>query len=89
MCQLIAHYARSWTLQAAKSLRRQARARRAQVLPDALSAAAAMVLAAPPAHARAACDLFAEALAGSDDYARKGVLVRWYQALAARVAARS
>ena len=47
-----------------------------------------MVLAAPPGLALAACDCLAEALAGSDDYARKVPLVRWYQRLAAACAAR-
>ncbi|KAK9841030.1 hypothetical protein WJX81_006565 [Elliptochloris bilobata] len=60
-----------------------------QVLPDALEAAEAMVLAVPPGPALAACDCLAEALAGSDDYARKAPLVRWYQRLAAACAAQS
>lgn len=59
-----------------------------QILPAALEAAGAMVAAAPPGAALGACDRLAEALAGSDDYARKAPLVLWYQRLAAATAAR-
>jgi hypothetical protein len=55
----------------------------AQVLPDALQALEDAVLGCDKDVAVEACSSIQQVLAGSDDYTRKILLVRWYMQLAA------
>lgn len=50
---------------------------------------ASMVKLCPPIIAREACNNIAGVLEASDDYSRKAILVRWYQALASLTAIES
>ena len=55
----------------------------AQALPDALQALEDAVLSCDADVAIEACSSIQQVLAGSDDYTRKILLVRWYMQLAA------
>lgn len=55
----------------------------AQALPDALQALEDAVLSCDADVAVEACSSIQQVLAGSDDYTRKILLVRWYMQLAA------